>query len=163
MPTSGVADVFNDFIKADRERVNMITMDITLIIQMVNIIILMFLLNKVLYKPVLGILRERSKKMKGMQEEIEKFDKDARLRQEEVDQKMALASGKAKEALDSARAEAAAAGNEKLAAIKAEVEAEKEKKMAELKSQVDSAGKSLQENLDAFAADMAGKILGRSL
>lgn len=141
----------------------MITMDKTLIIQMINIIILMFLLNKVLYKPVLGILRERSKKMKGTQEEIEKFDKDARLRQEEVDQKMAQASGKAKAALDSARAEAAAAGSEKLAAIKAEVEAEKEKKMTELKSQVDTAGKNLQENLGTFAADMAGKILGRSL
>ncbi len=141
----------------------MITMDVTLIIQMINIIILMFLLNKVLYKPVLGILRERSKKMKGTQEEIETFDKNARLRQEEVDQKMAQASAKAKAALDSARAEAAAAGNEKLSAIKAEVEAEKEKKMAELKSQVDTAGNNLRENLDAFATEMAGKILGRSL
>ena len=141
----------------------MITMDITLVIQMINIIILMFLLNKVLYKPVLGILRERSKKMKGTQEEIERFDKDARLRQEEVDKKMAQASSKAKAALDSARAEAAAAGNEKLAAIKAEVDADREKKMSELKSQIDSAGKSLQESLDTFAGDMAGKILGRSL
>ncbi|MDJ0623662.1 MAG: ATP synthase F0 subunit B [Desulfocapsaceae bacterium] len=141
----------------------MITMDITLVIQMINIIILMFLLNKVLYKPVLGILRERSKKMKGTQEEIERFDKDARLRQEEVDKKMAQASSKAKAALDSARTEAAAAGNEKLAAIKAEVDADREKKMSELKSQIDSAGKSLQESLDTFAGDMAGKILGRSL
>lgn len=141
----------------------MITMDITLVIQMINIIILMFLLNKVLYKPVLGILRERTKKMKGTQEEIQRFDKDARLRQEEVDRKMAQASSKAKEALDSARAEAAAAGNEKLAAIKAEVDADREKKMTELKSQVESAGKSLQENLNTFAGDMAGKILGRSL
>jgi len=141
----------------------MITMDITLVIQMINIIILMFLLNKVLYKPVLGILRERTKKMKGTQEEIQRFDKDAQLRQEEVDRKMAQASSKAKEALDSARAEAAAAGNEKLTAIKAEVDADREKKMTELKSQVESAGKSLQENLDTFAGDMAGKILGRSL
>ncbi len=141
----------------------MITMDKTLFIQIINIIILMFLLNKVMYKPVLGILRERSKKMRGTQEEIERFEKNARLRQEEVDKKLAQASGKAKAALDSARAEAAAAGNEKLSAIKAEAEADKEKKMAELKSQVDDAGKNLQENLEGFASDMAGKILGRSL
>ncbi len=141
----------------------MITMDKTLFIQIINIIILMFLLNKVLYKPVLGILRERSKKMKGTQDEIERFEKNARLRQEEVDKKLAQASGKAKAALDSARAEAAAAGNEKLSAIKAEAEADKEKKMAELKNQVDTAGKNLQENLEGFASDMAGKILGRSL
>ncbi|HKJ64835.1 MAG TPA: ATP synthase F0 subunit B [Desulfopila sp.] len=141
----------------------MITMDITLIIQMINIIILMFLLNKVLYKPVLGILRERSRKMQGTQEDIERFQKNARLRQEEVDKKMAQASGKAKAALDSARAEAAEAGNKKIAEIKAQVEAGKKEKMTELKSQVDTAGKTLQENLEAFASDMAGKILGRSL
>ncbi len=141
----------------------MITMDITLVFQMINIIILMFLLNKVLYKPVLGILRQRSEKMRGTQQEIERFKKNAGLRQEEVDKKMALASGKAKAALDSARAEAAAAGNEKLSAIKAEVEGEKQKKMTDMKNQIDTAGKNLQENLAGFASDMAGKILGRSL
>lgn len=141
----------------------MITMDITLVIQIINMIVLMFLLNGVLYKPVLQILRERSEKMKGTQGEIEKFEKNARLRQEEVDRKMVEASGKAKAALDGARAEAAAAGSEKLAAIKAEAEAGKEKKMAELKNQIEAAGKGLQENLGGFASDMAGKILGRSL
>lgn len=141
----------------------MITMDITLFIQIINIIILMFLLNKVLYKPVLGILRERSRKMQGMEDEISRFEKNARLRQEEVDKKMAQASSKAKAALDTARAEAAAAGNEKLAAIKAEAETVREKKMAELKTQVTAAEQNLQENLAGFASDMAGKILGRSL
>ncbi len=141
----------------------MITMDVTLFIQIINIIALMFILNAVLYKPVLQILRDRSEKMKAMQGEIGKFEKNARLRQEEVDKKMAKASGRAKAALDTARAEAAAAGNEKLAAIKAEAEAAKEKRMAEIKSQIESAGKGLQENLDSFATAMASKILGRSL
>ncbi len=141
----------------------MITMDITLVIQIVNIIVLMFLLNAVLYKPVLQILRERSQMMTGTQGEIEKFEKNARLRQEEVDKKMIEASSKAKAALDGARAEAAAAGSEKLAAIKAGAEAGKEQKMAELKNQIDTAVKGLQGNLDGFASDMAGKILGRSL
>ncbi len=141
----------------------MITMDVTLFIQIINIIALMFILNAVLYKPVLQILRDRSEKMKAMQGEVANFEKNARLRQEEVDKKMAKASGRAKEALDSARAEAAAAGNEKLAAIKAEAEAAKEKRMAEITSQIESAGKGLQDNLDGFATAMASKILGRSL
>ncbi len=141
----------------------MITMDATLFIQIINIIILMFILNAVLYKPVLQILRDRSEKMKGMQGEIGKFEKNARLRQEEVDKKMAKASGRAKAALDSARAEAAAAGSEKLSAIKAEAEAAKEKRMVEISSQIASAGKGLQDDLDGFATAMASKILGRSL
>jgi F-type H+-transporting ATPase subunit b len=141
----------------------MITMDITLLFQMINIIVLMFLLNGVLYKPVRKILRDRSEKMKGTQTEIAKIQENARLRQEEVDKKMAKASGKAKAALDSARAEAASAGNTKLAAIKAEVEVGKNKRMAEIRSQIESAGKDLQGNLNGFAVAMASKILRRSL
>jgi len=141
----------------------MITMDITLVIQIVNIIVLMFLLNAVLYKPVKKILRERSEKLHGMEEDISDFEKKSAVRQEEVDAKMSRASGKAKAALDSARAGAQAAGDEKLAAIKAEADTGKEEKIAEIRSQVEDARKELQVGLDGFATDMATKILGRSL
>jgi F-type H+-transporting ATPase subunit b len=141
----------------------MITTDITLVIQIVNMIVLMFILNRVLYLPVKKILKERSEKLRGMQDEISTFENNAKLRQEEVDAKMAQASGKAKAALDSARAGAQAAGDAKLAAIKAEADAAKDVKLAALKTDIESAKKSLQEGLDGFANEMASKILGRSL
>lgn len=141
----------------------MITMDITLVIQIINMFVLMFLLNGVLYKPVKKILKERSEKLQGMRAEVSDYEKNAQLRQEEVDAKMAKASGKAKAALESARAEAQAAGDAKLAEIKAEADAEKKKQLAEISAQFNSAKKSLQDNLDGFATDMASKILGRSL
>lgn len=141
----------------------MITMDITLVIQMVNMFVLMFLLNAIIYKPVRKILRERTAKMQGMQDDVAKLQDNARRRQEEVDKKMALASGKAKSALDAARAEAQMAGDAKIAAIKAEADSEKDTQMAEVKAQIVNAGKELQANLDGFATAMAGKILGRSL
>ena len=141
----------------------MVTIDITLVIQMINIVVLMFLLNKVLYKPVKKILRERSEKMQGMQNDVAKFEENARLRQEEVDAKMSKASGKAKAALDAARAEAQAAGDEKMASIKAEVDDFKEKELAGINTQIGEAQNELQANLDGFATDMASKILGRAL
>lgn len=141
----------------------MITMDITLVIQIINMFVLMYLLNRVLYTPVKKILKERSEKLKGMQADISQAEMNAQARQAEVDAKMAKASGKAKEALDSARAEAQAAGDAKLAEIKAAAEADKAKQLAEITAQVDNARKNLQENLEGFAAEMAGKILGRSL
>ena len=141
----------------------MITTDITLVIQIVNMIVLMFILNRVLYMPVKKILKERSEKLRGMQDDISKFEKNAQLRQEEVDAKMAQASGRAKAALESARAEAQAAGDEKLAAIKAEAEAVKNEKLASLKADIETAKASLQDGLDGFANEMACKILGRSL
>lgn len=141
----------------------MITMDITLVIQIVNMFVLMLLLNAIIYKPVRKILRDRAGKMQGMHDDVAKLQENARRRQEEVDKKMTLASGKAKAALDAARAGAQAAGDEKLAAIKAEADAEKNTQLAEVKVQIASAGKELQSNLDGFATAMASKILGRSL
>lgn len=141
----------------------MVTIDITLVIQMINMVVLMFLLNGVLYKPVKKILKERSEKMQGMQNDVAKFEENARLRQEEVDAKMSKASGKAKAALDAARAEAQAAGDEKMASIKAEVDEFKDKQLADINTQIDAAQTELKANLDGFATDMASKILGRAL
>ena len=141
----------------------MITMDITLVMQIANMIILMFVLNAVIYKPVRKILRDRADKLQGMHDGISKLEDNARRRQEEVDAKMATASSKAKAALDEARSEAQAAGDERLAAIKAEADAEKDKELADVRSQIAAARKELQGGLEGFASAMAGKILGRSL
>ncbi len=141
----------------------MVSMDITLFLQIVNAFVLMFLLNGVIYKPVLKVLKERSAKLQGMRNDVVKYEDNARRRQEEVDRKMHKASTQAKAALDTARAGAKAAGEEKLAAIKAEADTEKDTQLATVKSQVEAARKELEAGLDGFASAMAGKILGRSL
>ncbi|HIP40698.1 MAG TPA: hypothetical protein EYG88_15255 [Desulfocapsa sulfexigens] len=141
----------------------MVSMDITLFLQIVNAFVLMFLLNGIIYKPVLKILKERKVKLQGMRDDVTKYEDNARRRQEEVDKKMHKASTQAKAALDNARAGAKAAGEEKLAAIKAEADAEKDKQLATVKSQFDTARKELEAGLEGFATAMAGKILGRSL
>ncbi len=141
----------------------MVSMDITLFLQIVNAFVLMFLLNGIIYKPVLKILKERKVKLQGMRDDVTKYEDNARRRQEEVDKKMHKASTQAKAAIDTARAGAKAAGEEKLAAIKAEADTEKDKQLVDIKSQVEAARKNLEAGLDGFATAMAGKILGRSL
>lgn len=141
----------------------MITIDITLVIHIINMIVLMFVLNAILYKPVLGILEKRQEKLDALSKDVEQFEQNARHRQAEVDKKMREASARAKKALDSARGEAQAAGAEKVAVIRQEVDEEKEKQLSEVRSQVDAARKELLDNITGFAQEMAGKILGRSL
>jgi F-type H+-transporting ATPase subunit b len=141
----------------------MITVDITLVIHIINMIVLMVVLNAVLYKPVLGILEKRQEKLDALNNDVEQFEQNARHRQAEVDKKMREASAKAKKALDGARSEAQAAGAEKLAAIRQESDGEKDKQLADVKAQVEAARKELLDNATGFAQDMAGKILGRSL
>ena len=141
----------------------MITVDITLVIHIINMIVLMFVLNAILYKPVLGILEKRQEKLDALSNDVEQFEQNARHRQAEVDKKMRQASAKAKKALDGARSEAQAAGAEKVAAIRQEADGEKEKQLTEVQTQVDAARKELLDNVTGFAQEMAGKILGRSL
>ena len=141
----------------------MITIDITLLIHIINMIVLMFVLNAILYKPVQSILLKRREKLDSLNKDVEQFEQNARHRQKEVDKKMREASGRAKEALDTARDEAQSVGAEKLAGIRAEADSEKEKNLTDIHAQIDTARKELAEGASDFANEMAGKILGRSL
>ncbi len=141
----------------------MITIDITLVIHIINMIVLMVVLNHILYKPVQSILEKRRDTLDSLNKDVEQFEQNARHRQKEVDKKMREASARAKEALDSARSEAQAAGDEKIAAIRSEADSEKEKQLAEIRAQVEAARKELLDGASDFAKEMAGKILGRSL
>ncbi len=141
----------------------MITIDETLVIHIINMIVLMIVLNSVLYKPVQEILLKREAKLAGLNKDVEQFEQNARHRQEEVDRKMLEAGSKAKKALDGARSEAQAAGAATMATIRQEADAEKEKQLAEIQSQFETAQKELQGKTSEFAGDMASKILGRRL
>ena len=141
----------------------MISVDVTLLMHMVNMFVLMFVLNAILYKPVLGILEKRAQKIESLNGDVAQFEQNARRRSAERDEKIREASNRAKKALDGARAQAQAVGAEKLAAIRKESDSVKEKQLTDLRSQVEGARKELQGNVAGFAKAMAGKILGRSL
>lgn len=141
----------------------MITIDLTMPIQIANILILIVIMNIVLYRPIRAILAEREKKISGLEKDVEEFNKNAKLRLEEFDAKLNDARSKAKNALDNARGEAQGSGAEKLAGIRKEVDGRKAETLAQIREQVVKAGEELKGQVDGFAADMATKILGRTL
>lgn len=141
----------------------MITLDITLLIHIGNILILIVILNALLYKPVRNILLEREKTVSALTNDIETFARNTKLRQEEIEQKLIAARGRAKAELDTARSSAQAYGAETLDKIRKENTAAKEKELAELRNQFSAAQSQLNGQIEGFAAAIAGKILGRSL
>ncbi|MGI6657114.1 MAG: ATP synthase F0 subunit B [Desulfobulbus sp.] len=141
----------------------MIALDVTLLIHIINILVLMYALNILLYKPVLGILEQRTQKMESLDGDAARFEDDVRARQAELDQRMRDAGSRAKKAMDAARAEAQSAGAAQLAKSRQEADAAKDARLAELKSEIEAARAALQEESGVFARAMAGKILGRSL
>jgi len=141
----------------------MITIDITLVLTIINLLLMMVILNALLYKPVQRILAQREARKAALAGDVESFEQKARQRQEELDAKMREASSRAKAALDAARAEAGTAGSEKIAAIRSQADAEKKAQLDSLRQQVQGVQAELAGKTGAFAQEMAAKILGRSV
>jgi len=75
--------IFN-FKAGIRERI-MITIDLTMPIQIANMLILIVIMNIVLYRPIRTILAEREKRISGLEKDVDEFNKNAKLRLEEFD------------------------------------------------------------------------------
>ncbi|MDR2613602.1 MAG: hypothetical protein LBG06_12605 [Deltaproteobacteria bacterium] len=140
-----------------------VALDWTLVAQLITFLILMFILNKILFRPILNILREREALFEELKAKAAGF-------------KSQLEDGEAEEA--SERAGALKEGEKAQAARKAEGQAEEravlEKAQAEssrkleeaakaLQAQVSEARLGLQSEARAIGHDIAQKLLGREI
>ena len=136
--------------------------DITLLYQMINFLVLLFVLNLVLYKPIRNVLLERKAKIDGMQNGAEKAASD-----------LVAGEDAYKDGLKKARTEGL---SKKETFIEAASKEEKEiidrinKKaqanLAEIKQQVadetEQARKQLEGEVEVYARAIGEKILGRA-
>jgi len=141
----------------------MITVDITMPIHILNILFLIVVLNAVLYRPVRRILAERKQKIADLNNEVETFNKNAKLRAEEFDQKFRDARRKAKAEFDAARNEAQTAGADTVQRIRSEADKAKAAQMSTIAAEIKAADQALKGQVEVFATEMAGKVLGRAL
>ena len=141
----------------------MITIDITVIIQIINILLLIFVMNAVLYRPVRTALTKRKEKIAELTTAIETFKKNAELRKEEISRKLNDARSRAKEEIDKAKGVAQASTAESLAQVRQEATDSKNTQLSEIKKQFAEAQQQLSSQIETFASEMAAKILGRSI
>ncbi len=141
----------------------MVTIDLTMPIHIINILLLIVVMNAVLYKPIRSILMERQKKAAVLEKDIETFERNAKQRVEEFDKKLSAARAKAKGEVDSVKAGIQAESNEKVDGIRKEADAAKGEELGKIEGQFASAQQELKGQLDSFAQDMATKILGRAV
>ncbi len=141
----------------------MVSIDYSLGIQVVNFLILIFILNKLLYKPILAVLDQRKKQTDDSEAEI-------RTLQKSIDQKMSAYEEK----LQLAKAEALAIkknlikqGDEEakslVDAARAEVPGMQEAFRLKTAGEIESARTILSDNSRKLSVEIAEKIVGRSL
>lgn len=154
----------------------MVNINATLIAQILNFLVLVFVLAKFVYKPVLGIMEERKNKIASDLETAEKAKNDAEAVKAEYAAKLADARQEAQAIIENARKTAQAAHDKIMADTKAEQEqyvaaqkeiiaTEKKKAMDEVRAQVISlsmiaAGKIVEQKLNSEEdKKMASKIV----
>jgi len=141
----------------------MIDLDWTLVAQLVNFLVLVFLLNMVLFRPIRNSLKERQAKLaaheadlSGLLEQGQGVNQDIKDRLREA-RKEALGR---KEGLvkEGAQTEASL-----LEVVKKEVDAEWARVEEKIKKDMAKARETLKKQAQSFAQMLASKILGREL
>ena len=141
----------------------MIQLNFTLLIQLVNFLVLLFLLNAILYKPIMAKVREREALMRGDREKAEQLARS--VEQQENRHQEELAKARQAAAKEKAVLLAEAKSKESVILKKARSDAGSivEEMKVSIQQQVGEARSALKEQMTPLARSIVEKILGRSM
>jgi F-type H+-transporting ATPase subunit b len=141
----------------------MIDIDWTLYAQIINFLLLVFLLNVVLFRPIRTALRDRQAKLLAQEAEINVLTDQGRSLEDEIKEELAAARRAGAGARETLKQEGAQAEATLLEDVKRQVEMEWATVEKKIKADMAKARKSLQTQTQSFAQLLATKILGREL
>jgi F-type H+-transporting ATPase subunit b len=141
----------------------MIDIDWTLYAQIINFLLLVFLLNVVLFRPIRNALRERQAKLLAQEAEFNLLTDQGRSLEDEIKEELAAARRAGAGARETLVQEGAQAEATLLEEVKAQVALEWATVEKKIKADMAKARASLQTQAQSFAQLLATKILGREL
>lgn len=137
----------------------MLDLNITMLFQLVNFFIALYVLNILLIRPIRSILRERKAKMDGLAGDAEAFHREADGRM--AGYESALAAARQESA--AVRAEARKAALAEQQAIVAEAGKKAQKQLQQVQASIKAEADAAMTELRGKVADLAGKIADKVL
>jgi F-type H+-transporting ATPase subunit b len=141
----------------------MISLDKSLIIQVVNFLILLFLLSRLLYRPLLAKMNERTEAIKKSLEEAQRARAEAARQQEQNAEQLRAAHAEAAAIRAAALREAAEEQRKLVDAARAESQRLVESARAQMDADIRRARDELRREVVDLAIDAAEKLVRRSL
>ena len=141
----------------------MINPDITLVIQMINILILLFVLNFILFRPIRKIIKERNQIVETFNSDIASLTGEAQASMEEFEEKVVAARKAGVGRVQSMKDEGEQAEVELIATTTQEVQAKIEEARKKVASDIEDARTELQKQVQIFSVVVTEKILERSI
>ncbi len=137
--------------------------DYTLLVQMGLFLALVFLLNVLLYKPILSIIDRRKKQLDESENEIRLFTENAEKKVAEYEEKLKLAKLKASEAKKEVIQEGANQAKNIIDAVRNEIPVMAREFQQKMDAEVEKAKAVLDGHSRQLSIEIAQKILGRAV
>jgi F-type H+-transporting ATPase subunit b len=140
-----------------------IQLNITLFIQIINFLVLLFLLNVLLYKPILSKIREREARIRKDQEKALELEQKVLDQENRHQQELAKARQTAAQEKGALLAESKKQESEILEQARAEASRIVEQMKASIQMEAEEVRKTLKAQMTPLAQSITEKILGRAI
>ena len=137
--------------------------DWTLWVQMANFLLIVWVLNIILFRPIRNILIQRKEKIVTLEQNIENSDKGAKEKNEAFDSGIREARTKGLNEKNALLNEAAGQEREIIDKINQKAQADLAEVREKIAKDVETVRASLQKEIDTFASAIGEKILGRAV
>ena len=141
----------------------MVELNSTVWIQMANFLLLIFILNFLLYKPVLKIIEKRNKKIEKSNEEVMSLNETVERNIAEYEEKIRQAKANAAAQRDEIKEEGAEQGEMITGKVRDEISKKRGDFKADMEKEVDEARGALRDQTRKIAGDISEKVLGRGI
>lgn len=141
----------------------MVSLDYSLGIQIINFLVLIFILNALLYKPILGIIDRRRKRFEESEIEIKQLQATVDRKMAAYEEKLRLAKIAAVDQKNEQIREGAEEAKLQTNAAREEIPRIMEEFQARLSREVAEAKQILTDRSQGLSVEIAEQVLGRSL
>lgn len=135
--------------------------DYTLLVQMATFIALIFILNYLLYKPILSIIDRRKKQMDELENEIKLFNDSVNKKAAEYDEKLNKAKTSASDLKKEIIGEGAAQAKSIVDAVRNEIPLMSQEFQKRMDTEMQAARQILEGQSRKLSLEIAEKVLGR--
>ncbi len=141
----------------------MVSVDLTLFLQIINFLLLVWVLNKVLYKPIRGVLLRRKEKIAGFEEAIDGNKASVKAKETAFRSGIKEAQSKGVEERKAFKAAASEEEKQTISEINKKALAELQEVRAKISREAEGVRNELLNEADFYANAICQKILGRAV
>jgi F-type H+-transporting ATPase subunit b len=141
----------------------MISINATLVVQIINLLVLIFILNKIMYKPIQAIMAQRNQKLEQDQAEVERIEKESLEAQAAYNSGLQQGRMKIRHKLADVRSETESRIKQILAEAQEKAKQRQAAVTAAVEEELARARKDIKAEAEKVAVSLASSVLGRGI